>query len=586
MKNLKVGKKLLISFGTILVLFIISLVVAAVGILQNAQALDDFYDQPFNVVDTTWEMREATMAIERNIFWIVSSNDSKVVNQCKTDIETNVTIVDKGIKTLQQKFMGDKQLLEDYISMTDVSIVHQNTIVDLALKLTDEANQEALAMMESTYLPEMDKATEKLMAISEFAHNNAAKFNDNGTRIKEVSITLLGVLGVASLLISILLGLKVTKGITVPLSEVEHAAHELSKGNLKTEITYHSRDEVGAVANGVRETTTAMRIIIGDINYLLGEMAAGNFDVYSKAAENYVGEFSGILSALRHINSSLSDTLSQINLASEQVASGSDQVASGAQALSQGSTEQASSVEELAATINEISNQVRNNAESAQQASQLAGNVGNEMEVSNKKMQDMIRAMGNISDSSSEIGKIIKTIEDIAFQTNILALNAAVEAARAGAAGKGFAVVADEVRNLASKSAEASKNTSTLIETSLKAVEGGTHIADETANALLAAVDGVKQVTKTINQISEASNEQAQSIVQVTQGIDQISSVVQTNSATAEESAAASEELSGQAQVLKNLVGRFHLKDEDRNSQVSLPDRTESNPIMLDTDIY
>ena len=231
-----------------------------------------------------------------------------------------------------------------------------------------------------------------------------------------------------------------------------------------------------------------------------------------------------------------------------------------AQALSQGATEQASSIEELAATITEMSGQIQNNAQSALQASQTVDGVGEKILESNQQMQTMTKAMGEISASSSEIGKIIKTIEDIAFQTNILALNAAVEAARAGEAGKGFAVVADEVRSLASKSSDASKSTAALIENSLKAVENGTRIADETAQSLLSVVEGTKEIASQINQIAAASSEQSKGAAQVQLGIDQIPNVVQTNSATAEESAAASEELSGQAQMLKTLISKFKLR--------------------------
>ena len=290
-------------------------------------------------------------------------------------------------------------------------------------------------------------------------------------------------------------------------------------------------------------------------------MVSGDFTVDSVCEEEYTGGFHPLLISFRGIAEKLNDTMQQISQSSTQVASGSEQVSNGAQALSQGATEQASSVQELAATINEISSRVNQNADSAQQANAKAGNVSAEMNVSNDKMQQMIKAMGDISNCSNEIGKIIKTIEDIAFQTNILALNAAVEAARAGTAGKGFAVVADEVRNLASKSAEASKNTSDLIENTLKAVERGTQIADETAHTLFQAVSDVNEMTGIIGQISEASSAQADSISQITMGIDQISSVVQTNSATAQESAAASEELSSQSQLMKSLVGRFKLKN-------------------------
>lgn len=573
MKNLKVGKKLLLSFGVILTLFVISLVVAIVGIQQNAQALDDFYEQPFNIVDTTWEMREATVAIQKNIFWIVTSNDLAVVNQCKADIDTNITIVDDGIAVLKAKFLGDKQLLDEYIRITDEAILEQNEIVNLSLMLTDEANQQALDMMEKTYLPKMDKATEKLISISEFAHNNAVIYNNNGTQIKVVSTVLLLILGIASLLISILLGVQVTKGITRPLSEVEKAAREFSKGNLKNTITYQSHDEVGSLADAMRDTSNALSTIIDDIHYLLNEMANGNFNVHTSAEQSYVGEFYGILQSMRHINSSLSDTLSQINTASEQVAAGSDQVSSGAQELSQGATEQASAVEELAATITEISDQVNRNAQHAHEASQKSRETAQELENGKKRMEEMVSTIQEINTSSAKISEIIATIENIAFQTNILALNAAVEAARAGTAGKGFAVVADEVRNLANKSQEASKNTSALIESTLQSVASGTQKAEETAQSLNRIVLSSESAAALVHEISKASQDQAQSIVQVTQGIDQVSSVVQTNSATAQESAAASEELSGQAQMLKSLVGRFQLKNAAVNTFSTMPEQ-------------
>ncbi|MEG2088308.1 MAG: methyl-accepting chemotaxis protein, partial [Angelakisella sp.] len=266
--------------------------------------------------------------------------------------------------------------------------------------------------------------------------------------------------------------------------------------------------------------------------------------------------------SIQQINSSLGSTLSQINNAAEQVASGSGQVASGAQALSQGATEQASSVEELSATITEIAGQVRQNAENTKNANEQAAIVKGEIENGDKQMRALAAAMQDINNSSGEIAKIIKTIEDIAFQTNILALNAAVEAARAGAAGKGFAVVADEVRNLASKSSEAAKNTTVLISHSIEAVGNGTRMADSTAGALDRITTGAAKISALVAQIAAASGEQAVSIAQVNEGVSQISDVVQNNSATAEESAAASEELSGQAGMMKELISKFHFKVE------------------------
>ena len=280
----------------------------------------------------------------------------------------------------------------------------------------------------------------------------------------------------------------------------------------------------------------------------------------SSAVKKIFG-FHPLLVSFQGISDKLNDTMLQISQSSSQVASGADQVSTGSQALAQGAAEQASSVQELAATISDISNRVNQNADNARQASAAAGEVSTKMDVSKEKMQQMIQAMRDISTCSNEIGKIMKIIEDIAFQTNILALNAAVEAARAGAAGKGFAVVADEVRNLANKSTEASENIAALIENSLQAIENGTQIADDTAQSLIHAVNDVNEMAGIIEQISEVSSDQADSIAQLTVGIDQISNVVQTNSATAEESAAASEEMSSQSQLMKALVGRFKLKN-------------------------
>ena len=365
---------------------------------------------------------------------------------------------------------------------------------------------------------------------------------------------------IASIFVSFGVALKLAVSIGNPMKACAERMKLLVEGDLESPVPkVESEDETGMLAQSTAELVEGLSTIIHDIGYLLKEMANQNLDIQSSHTEAYVGDFQSILLSMRHMKIALSDTIRQINRSADQVSSASNHISISAQTLSQGAVEQASSVEELAARINEISDQAKGTANGAIDAKNQTHYAGKEVSACTEKMQELMEAMERIQDSSGEIGKIIKTIEDIAFQTNILALNAAVEAARAGSAGKGFAVVADEVRNLASKSAEASKSTSVLIEHSFEAVNQGTEIAKNTADTLLEVVSSMESVVSSIDRIATVSNEQSEAVSQVTEGISQISSVVQSNSATAEESAAASEELSAEAAGLKQLVDQFIL---------------------------
>lgn len=371
--------------------------------------------------------------------------------------------------------------------------------------------------------------------------------------------------GVVAVIISIIImSVFVRRSVSGPLAKLTNLARMMEQGDLglKTKQTIkvdiRSKDEIGYLTRIFQNMMNSLKGYIGEISVILAAISEGNLTV--ETAQNYVGDFVSIKESLDKILNKLNGTMSQIVQSTDYVSNGADQMSAGAQSLSQGSVEQASTVEGLETNVREISQHISQSAENAKQASQMVETVGTQILESNQKMQEMIDAMREIDESSNEISKIIKTIESIASQTNILALNAAVEAARAGEAGKGFAVVAEEVRKLAGESAEASKTTTDLIQSSIRRVEHGSMIAGEMASQLESVVSGANQVMETTTRIADDSRMQAASVADIQEQIVQISQVIQTNSAIAQESAATSEELSSQTKMLKNLTDMFHVR--------------------------
>ncbi len=346
-----------------------------------------------------------------------------------------------------------------------------------------------------------------------------------------------------------------------PLKKISEAGKEVAGGNFDVEIHYPQQDEIGELSRSISEVIGRSKKIVFDLRDRLDAMAGGNF-TENLESEEYVGDYAPLLESLKHIQEDMNKTLQEVHASSVQVLSSAEQVNTGAQSLSQGATEQASSIEELSANMQDISHSIQASTKTAGEAYKLQGEAGVAVLQSNEKMEEMRKAMDDITAKSNEISKIIKTIDDIAFQTNILSLNAAIEAARAGAAGKGFAVVADEVGNLAQKSAKAAQNTGLLIEETIEAVEKGAKITEETAESLNSVSKSTEEVNTLIEKISSASSKDLEGITSLNQGLQQISSVVQANSATAEQSAAASEELTGQANKMNESVERFQLKEE------------------------
>lgn len=377
-------------------------------------------------------------------------------------------------------------------------------------------------------------------------------------------IVIIAVLVIVVIVISILVSIRIANGLGKPIRMCVQRIQQLQEGDLTSPVPdFHRKDEIGLLTDATNQIVQLLQGIIADLGYLLKEMSQGNLNVRSKRYELYTGDMHAVLTTLQDLERGLSQTMSQINSAAEQVSAGAEQVSSGAQALAQGATEQASAVQELSATISDINATASDNTAAAQQAQDKANQAGTQVAACNEKMGELKVAMDDIFKGHQEISQIIAAIENIAFQTNILALNAAVEAARAGSAGKGFAVVADEVRSLASKSDQAAKQTKEMIEHSMTNVERGNALTDEVSKSLDQTVTFTHDAVTLMNQVAENIVNETESIHQVSEGTDQISSVVQTNSATAEQSAAASEELSGQSQLLKELVARFTLRLND-----------------------
>jgi methyl-accepting chemotaxis protein len=576
MKNIKIGTTLITTF---LLIAILSGIGGVIGFFvlssTNANYTDALLHYGFAQGDIGRLNTEFnnSRAIIRDIMFTDSTAEKTTIDE---KIDKSIASMDQYLVTVQKTVVTSKEK-EFYTSIEENLGKYKELkkrIVALAMQNKNTEAHDLLLNEGTPILQKLNSSMEDLM--NEKTTTGTALSLKLAAQTKAADAFIFVIIFITFIL-SLVIGIKISKDISKPVKEMADVAQKMAQGDLSVELSagYNNKNEISQLRSAFSETVASLKTYILEIKNALSQIEEGNLDI--QIHTDFKGDFVELKNSILDISSSLNGTLTHINQAAQQVSSGSEQVSYGAQALAQGATEQASSIEELSASISDISSQIGENAEHASNANTNANCVSHEIIASNKNMEEMIVAMSQINESSSKIGHIIKTIEDIAFQTNILALNAAVEAARAGSAGKGFAVVADEVRNLASKSAEAAKDTTSLIENSMLQVKNGTKIMDKTAKSLLEVVDTVNAVTQSVEKISQASNHQADVISQISIGIDQISSVVQNNSATAEESAAASEELSGQAQSLKILTSKFRLKNQSSQEDYHTQKTAEIN---------
>lgn len=466
---------------------------------------------------------------------------------------------DKGVAAMQEIGITpeEQKMIDDMSSLS-------NTLVPLE----DEAmkNVQAGKMQEAldyVYGQEYNTSIAQINALKEqFLSDLDARtqaqvetLNRKSDLIQNTMIAALAIVAAMQLLSMVITKRRVLR----PVIAVRDQMHEISQGNLSAAFSLQSStSEIGMLVESIHETKRELKKYIHDIDSKLSEMAQGNMDLM--IGDDYRGEFLPIQDAMRQILDSLNNALSRINLTAEQVSEEAKRMASDAQVLSSGAVAQASAVQELSASIQELSTQVDRTSTDADNAQKCSTDAATLLLASNDKMGELMAAMEDISNASLEIGGIIKTIEDISFQTNILALNAAVEAARAGEAGKGFAVVAEEVQVLANKSSASAKDITELIENSIRMIQQGTSLTAETTSALGDVVVGAKQATDLIEQIAGSAMQQSQALHQLTAGMEQIAGVVQTNANTAEKSAFSAKELQTQSEALKVSVQRFRLR--------------------------
>lgn len=555
--NLKIKNSILSVLAVLIVTMVGIASISYTFFEKIGNTMETFYQVQYVNTKNQMEVRKDIQTINKRILVSLISGDEEVINNQIADFEGRFDKISNIIDSMEQNLGNDDMVDTVRRSFENV----KNEAYNL-MEIARNGNvDEALEIYNTTFNDVTSEAFVKILSeVGDLSDQQSEEKYAESIVIRKKAIIILIVVSILSLVIIFIGFSMLIKNITIPVKELEKAAKKMENGDFDIDIDYESKNELGELANAFRVMSDNTKIVIEDANRLLAEMSDRRFNIRSEYDEKYIGEYGKLLLGIYDIRDNMTQALEEVKQASEQVNLGSEQVASVSNHLSQGATEQSLSIEELSTTIQQIAEQTNSNVSNAVDTSNLAQDAGNGINEANISMKHLMSAIDDINTKSNEINKIIKNIDDIAFQTNILALNAAVEAARAGESGKGFAVVADEVRNLAVKSAEAAKDTENLIISVIESINNGTMLANETEGNLNSVVEKASGVVSLIDEIVKSSENQVDNITQVKLGIEQISQVVQNNLATAEEVAATSEEFSEQASAMQELVDKFTLE--------------------------